>query len=83
MRRNVCHALGFLSDLDQATFRAKLLKALKALETSLSATSIRLSMALVDGDLKPLRQLDQWPAWVERMTSAAEDEGADEEGAER
>ena len=58
-------------------------KALKALETSLSATTIRLSMALVDGDLKPLRQLDQWPAWVERMTSAAEDEGADEEGAER
>lgn len=52
-------------------------KGLQALETSLASTTIRLEMALVDGDLKPLREQDGWPAWVERMKageSGSEDE---------
>ena len=52
-------------------------KGLQALETSLAATTIRLEMALVDGDLKPLREQDGWPAWVERIKageSGSEDE---------
>ena len=45
-------------------------KAMSALETSLGATSIRLEMVLVDGDLKPLRQLPNWADWVKKMSSA-------------
>ncbi len=43
-------------------------KAMSALEKSLGASSIRLEMALVDGDLKPLRQLPDWNDWVKKMS---------------
>ena len=60
-------------------------KGLQALETSLASTTIRLEMALVDGDLKLLREQDEWPVWVERMKageSGPEDEQKKEAPAE-
>ncbi len=46
--------------------------AFKALEKSLRSTTIRLSMAQVDGDLKRMRQDPQWNAWVARQTDRSE-----------
>ena len=56
-------------------------KGLQALETSLASTSIQLQMALVDGDLKSLRELEQWPAWLERVKTGAGNR-SDEKGGE-
>ncbi len=65
-----CHAL--LGEQQQA---------LEALEISLGASTIRLEMAQVDGDLKSLRELPQWNEWVKKYT--IEEESEDSEGDQR